>query len=292
MKDLQKERLLELLADQTIFGLNDEEVTELEQLKNNFTNLEEDASLELTAAAITLASLETVEEMPTGLRTKLFADAADFFSRAEQMRTEADNASPAEALSEVPTQERYSDYVKPASSPNPFWQWLGWAFAAAACVALAVNLWLTRAQKPVEVAKNPEVLQTPSPELTPAQKRAQLLASATDAVQLSLTSPTNEKEVLGDVVWSNSQQKGFVRVRGLPANNVSEEAYQLWIVDEAQNPKTPLSGGVFNVTSGEVVVPIEAQLKVKNPKAIAISKERAGGVVVSAPERLVALAKI
>ena len=292
MKDLQREKLLELLADQTIFSLTDEESAELEHLKKQFPDWEKDVSFELTAAVIALSNLEAVEEMPVSLRTKLFDDADEFFRRQAEPEKAINSMPPVEIAVKSPAAANSDVYV--VTEPHrPFWQWLGWAFAATACVALAVNLYLTRVQKPIEVAKAPETIQTPTPELTAAQKRAQLLASASDAVQISLTNPKNEKEILGDVVWSNSLQKGFVRVSGLPANNVSEESYQVWIVDEAQNPKTPLSGGVFTKTAaGEIVVPIEAQLPVKKPLAIAISKEKPGGVVVSAPERLVALAKV
>ena len=292
MKDLEKERLIELLADRTIFGLTEEELIELEQLEKQFPGFDKDVSLELAATAINLSGLEVNDELPASLRTKIFADADEFFSQPAESQKVINFAPQAETANRSSANENRSNIVE-VEPQRPFWQWLGWAFAAAACVALAINLWLTRFQKPTEIVKNPETIQTPTPELTAAQKRAQLLASATDAVRLPLTNPKNEKEVLGEVVWSTSLQKGFVSVRGLPANNVAEEAYQLWIVDEDQNPKTPLSGGVFTVTgTGEVIVPIDPQLTVKNPKAIAISKEKPGGVVVSAPERLVALAKV
>jgi anti-sigma-K factor RskA len=292
MKDLQQERLLELLADQAIFGLSEEELVELEGLRNQFPNWEKDFSLELAATAINLSGLEIKDELPANLRTKLFSDADEFFSQPQASQTDENFARQTRTASDSAVAGSFNNYV-PTDSPRPFWQWLGWAFAAAACVALAVNLWLTRVQKPVEVVKTPETIQTPTPELTAVQKRERLLATASDAVQLPLTDPKNEKQILGDVVWSNSLQTGFVRVTGLPANNISEEAYQLWIVDGTQNPKTPLSAGVFTVTTaGEVIIQIDPQLTVKDPKAIAISKEKPGGVVVSAPERLVALAKV
>ena len=288
MTNLQKVRLLDLLADQTLFGLSAEELMELEQLKKQFPDWGKDLSLELTAAAINLSRVEVSKELPAHLRTKIFANADEFFTQSNESETIVNFAAPAETAAVEATQRTFEFEPK-----RPFWQWLGWAFAAAACVALAVNLWLTQFQKPIETVKNPDVIQTPTPELTAAQKRAQLLASATDAVELQLANPKNEKEILGDVVWSNSLQTGYVRVRGLAANDASKETYQLWIVDETQDPKTPISGGVFNVSStGEVIVPINAQLTVKKPLAVAVSKEKPGGVVVSAPERFVALAKV
>ncbi|MBA3694350.1 MAG: hypothetical protein H0W77_13085, partial [Acidobacteria bacterium] len=79
MKDLQKERLLELLADQTIFGLSEEEIMELEQLKRQFPDWEDDVSLELTAAMIGLSDLDTNDMLPANLRAKIFANADVFF---------------------------------------------------------------------------------------------------------------------------------------------------------------------------------------------------------------------
>jgi anti-sigma-K factor RskA len=82
-------------------------------------------------------------------------------------------------------------------------------------------------------------------------------------------------------------------LRDLPALNPNQETYQLWIVDEAQNKKTPVSGGIFNVgQAGEAIIPINAQLKIVKPKSFAVSKEKAGGVPVTKPDRIVAIAKL
>ena len=293
MKKSQQNRLLELLADKTLFGLSEEESLELKALQNEFPDWEEDTSLELTAAMIDLSYLEVNDPMPQGLRARVSANAEKFFNEKEKS-PKVLNFTPkttGQTLDSTAAESAVG-IMRPEPKPS-MWNWLGWTVAAAACVALAINLWLTRFQKPNEVVRVPETIQTPTPELTNAQKREQLLASATDAVQSSFTDPKNEKEILGDMVWSNSLQKGFVRFRGLPPNEVSKETYQLWIVDETQNQKTPLSGGVFDVSSnGEVIVPINAQLQVKKPKILAVTKEKAGGVVVSQPDRIVAVAKI
>ena len=53
----KKERLFELLADQTIFGLNEAELMELKQLKIQFPDWENDLSFELAATAISVANL-------------------------------------------------------------------------------------------------------------------------------------------------------------------------------------------------------------------------------------------
>lgn len=284
MNEVSKNRLLELLADQTIFGLNADEAMELERLKRRFPEWEKDLSLELTAAAINLSNLEIEEDLPASLRTKIFANADEFFSRAEETPAEKTNfVSPAVAAAVD------AEPARPA-----FWQWLGWAVAAAACVALAINLWTTRGTQP-EIVNNPPITPTPTatPKLSVEQERTRLLASANDAVKIPLADPKNKNEVLGEMVWSNSLQKGYARFTNLPANDIAKETYQLWIVDETQNPKTPISGGVFNVsTGGEVIIPIDPQLTVRKPSAIAVTAEKPGGVVVSAQEKVVAFAKI
>lgn len=294
MKNLQQDRLLELLADQAVFGLSDAERVELEKLKEEFPGWNNDLSLELTAAAIGLSKIEVNEDLPANLREKIFANAEDFFSQPNQSaqpvktvaqsRNETDSAA-AENVTNVVAFEPRRAYA---------WQWLGWATAAAACVALAVNIWSTRTRPQIDTVQNQVATPTPTPKLSPAQERAQLLAATSDAVKISLADPKNSKEILGEMVWSNSLQKGYARFSNLPANDISKETYQLWIVDEAQNPKTPVSGGVFDVTAatGEAIIPIDPSLVIKKPVMIAITKEKPGGVVVSSPERIVAVAKI
>jgi len=350
MKDLSKDRLLELLADQTIFGLSaEEEIVELEELKKQFPEWEKDFSLELTAAAIGLSNLDVSDDLPANLRARVYANADKFFTPKEESQKVVSFAPPAESVGTVTE----------VAPKRPFWQWLGWGLAAAACLALAINLWSTRNQNQPEIAENsetvqtpevtetpetvktpeiiqtpvitptpetvktpesvkspetvitpeptrtpktvttpetirtPESVKTPAPELTAAQKREQLITSAPDVIQTNWTAAKGDKRVLGDVVWSNTQQKGYVRLRDMPVLDASKETYQLWIIDDERNEKTPVSGGIFNVSgASEIIIPINAQLRIIKPKQFAISKEKAGGVVVTKPDRIVAVAKI
>lgn len=278
MTETERQRMLELLADQAVFGLNEAEAAELKMYLNQFPEWENNSSFDLTAAAIGLAHLDAIEQMPENLRKRVSIDAEQFFGSTEKARRPEENADNAVAY----------------ETKRHFWQWLGWAFAAAACAALAVNLWLTRFQKQPEVVQEQKTVQTPTPELTAAQKREQLLASAADKIQATWTEAKPDGgKISGDVVWSSARQEGYLRLRGLPANDPNNETYQLWIVDETRNEKTPLSGGIFDVReNGDVIVPINAQLKVRNPKLFAITKEKSGGVVVSSPEKIIAVAKI
>jgi anti-sigma-K factor RskA len=288
--------MLELLADEILFGLNEAETAELKALKQTFPDFRNDDSFEMAAAAINLINLPIEDSLPAHLQTKLEAQAAEFFPAAQktqQFSSNEKNQAGASGKEEIAT-NIYEVERKPS-----IWQWLGWAVAAAACVALAINLWVTRVRPQPDIAQTPKTIQTPEPVKTPAaelsavQMREQLVASAPDVIQTNWVSAKDDKKVLGDVVWSNSQQKGYLRLRDLPALDPNEEIYQLWIVDKTRDAKTPLSGGVFNTgETGEVIIPINAQLKINEPNLFAVTKEKAGGVVVSKPERIVAVAKI
>lgn len=294
MKDLEKDRLLELLADEAFFALSEEDERELERLKIEFPELKTDASFEMSAAAINLAALDANEEMPARLRAKISSSAEEFFSQ-NQIAQKVSDAAPETRENLVSTEVAPIRDYEEIEPKRPFWQWLGWAVAAAACVALAVNVWTTRFQSQPETANNPPAVQTPTPELSVEAQRAQLLAKTKDIVQTAWAeaNPAKAKNISGDVVWSNSEQKGYMRFRGLPPNDPNKETYQLWIFDEEQDAKTPINGGVFDVNAnGEVVVPINAEIKVRKPKMFAVTKEKPGGVVVSKREEIMTIAKV
>ena len=155
---------------------------------------------------------------------------------------------------------------------------------AAACMALTVlTLVSTRQIVPVK-----EVL------LDAAQRRAQLITTAKDLLQIEWADgPTPIAGAQGDVVWSPSEQQGFMRFRGLTVNVPTVQQYQLWIFDKNQSETTPIDGGVFDITADqEVVIPIQAKLRVQDAYLFAITIEKPGGVVVSSRERLPLLAAV
>ncbi len=283
MNEQEKEKMRELLSDKAVFGLTDAEIAELAELEENFPEFADD-SLELTAAAIGMMNLDTSEPMPAHLQAKVAADAEQYFA-----------ARKAEASVSEPPKETAEEFQKtftfePKSS---IWQWLGWAVGALACVALAINIYTTQQKlKELEAKTVPTPTATPV-KLTPAQEREQLLASAKDIVETNWGDfdKAKPKNVQGDVVWSNAAQKGFVRFRGLPVNDQSKETYQLWIFDE--NQKQPIDGGVFDASeAGEIIVPINAKLKVQKPIMFGVTAEKPGGVPVSDLKNVMAVAKI
>ncbi|MDH3492145.1 MAG: anti-sigma factor [Acidobacteriota bacterium] len=268
-------RLLELLSDEATFGLNAEERTEMGKLKKKHPEFANDFSFEAAAAAFQIASLDQTEEMPDFLKNRI-ADQADDIWRERF----GNRQSEAIAVDEEQDQPK-----------TAFLQWLGWAVAAAACAALVANIWFA-VPRGSEIADDDRPVKTEEKVPTLAEKREALLASSSP-IRTSWESPDKSLNVEGDVVWSDSKQEGYMRFRGLPANDKSKEAYQLWIFDETQDEATPIDGGVFDVNEdGEVIVPIDANLRVKGPKAFAVTVEKPGGVVVSKREKVVALAKV
>lgn len=282
MNEDTQEIMLDLLYKQAVYGLTEEETKQLRELQSSAGSSMDAHSLEMTAAAIGMINLPVNESMPAHLQAKIFEDANKFFGH--EGATETGNGFGDSARSIV------------ATSPTPsgsFWNWFGWAVAATACVALALNLYFTRIQ-PREVVQEPRPIQTPAPQPPSlSEQRQQLLASAGDVVTRTWSDfkPEIKMDVQGDVVWSNSQQKGFLRFTRIPANDKSKETYQLWIFDKEQ--KHPVDGGVFDVgESGEIIIPIDAKIAVKEPTMFGVTAEKPGGVVVSELGKVMAVAKV
>jgi anti-sigma-K factor RskA len=157
------------------------------------------------------------------------------------------------------------------------------AMAASLALAAGAVVWGIRQRAEPVAAKTP----------TAAEARAALLASAADVTTLAWTATDdpNGKGSSGDVVWSASAQKGYMRFVGLAPNDAKAIQYQLWIFDKERDQAFPVDGGVFDVSStGEVIIPITAKLRVDEPVLFAVTIEKPGGVVVSKRERIVVTA--
>jgi hypothetical protein len=159
--------------------------------------------------------------------------------------------------------------------------------AAAACLLVAGGaVWWAYTQKP-------EPATVPTVATSPATDRAALLASATDIAKITwtITQDPTSRSATGDVVWSPSAQRGYMRFVGLTPNDPTQFQYQLWIFDKTRDQAFPVDGGVFDVNSnGEVVVAINPKLHVNDLGMFAVTVEKPGGVVVSKRERIVVTA--
>jgi len=164
--------------------------------------------------------------------------------------------------------------------------------AAAASIALAAGAVVWATQRP----PTEKIVEVPAPAAktpTAAEARTELLATAKDVTTLAWTATQDPNAVgaSGDVVWSASAQRGFMRFKGLAANDLKAITYQLWIFDKDRDQAFPVDGGVFDIAStGEVIVPITAKLHVDQPVLFAVTVEKPGGVVVSKRERIVVTA--
>ncbi|MEO8649659.1 MAG: anti-sigma factor [Acidobacteriota bacterium] len=280
MNDGENVALLDLLIKQATEGLDDAEKTELRKIESE-SDSAEIPDFEITAAAIGLLNINAAEQMPAYLHSRIQADSEKFFAASEKAAS-------------VERDHRYTSSPPSGAGRRSFFDWMGWAVAAAACIVLLANLWLTRvSNSPADRVQNQPVIVTPD-ESTPERQRQKLIETAPDVLVASVGAGNvaNLKDISGDIVWSDSKQAGYMRFRGLPVNDKSKETYQLWIFDETQDPKTPIDGGTFDIDqNGEAVIPINAVLKARNPKMFAVTVEKPGGVVVSNRAKIVALAK-
>jgi len=259
----REERLWDLLADRAVAGLNESEAQELEQLLAEFPEVDADA-LDRVAAEMDLALAPVASEpLPAALAAKIAqARAGELASKHDDHR----ETKPSPVRSE---------------SMSAGQRWAGWLLIAAA-LFVAVRVWRTEPQ--------------PKTVIPLAMAREELLRDAKDTVKLDWTATEDPaaKGAAGDLVWSNARQEGFMRFRGLAANDPSKQQYQLWIFDTAQDERYPIDGGVFDVdpSTGDVLVRIVPKLRVTKPTLFAVTVEKPGGVVVSSRQRLPLLAKV
>lgn len=280
---LDNDRLVELLVQRAIDGtLNADERMQLKQLLAQGPYRDSD-QIDQTAAALLIAGTGDDEPLPATLRNKLLLQ-ADAFSAAAP-RSVVTNISPTQRAQSAPKVAAFpvSGRAKRTMQLPP--AKIAW-FAAAASVLLAIAGWWPRMTGgPEQTART----------LTVQEKREQLAAKpAVVKRDWTATAEAAGQDAEGDVVWDPESQTGYIRFSGLAPNDPRKQQYQLWIFDAARGDKYPVDGGVFDIPAagGEVVVPIQARLPVRDAAMFAVTLERAGGVVVSEREHIVVLAKV
>lgn len=296
---MQNPRLVELLVQRAVDGLNSSERAELKQLLSE-AHYVDAGRFEYTAASLLLAGdveNNAPEEMPDSLRERLIAQ-AETFEASMPPATRQSAAQP--RVISIAGRSRSTTAAAAVSAPPATpstkgssrklsWQGkMGW-FAAAASVLIALAGWWPRMQTgegPTEAV----IVVT-----TVEQEREQLLAKQ-GVLQRTwqTTQDPAASGVTGDVVWDPNTQNGFLRFRGLQANNSDELQYQLWIFDGTRDERYPVDGGVFDIPPGqhEVIIPITAKLEIRDPAMFAVTIEKAGGAVVSSRDRIVVLAPV
>jgi len=270
-----KERLLDLLAAEATEGLDPSDQRELFELLEEHRDVEREC-MQLAAGAVDVALVPPLEPMPRELSQRMERHLRSL--PASGMTSDGSGPS----LRMTGNSEGHS-----APEPRLSFGALGW-LAAAACLLLAVAGWWSRLETSAGPGAEPTAVSL-------ADARARLLEEAPDATVTPWQDPSGSG-ITGDVVWSDELQKGYMRFSGLPANDPTEEQYQLWIFDATRPTgellrfgepdsiltQRPVDGGVFDVTpAAEVIVPIRAKLSVGEAVAFAVTVEPPGGVVVS-----------
>lgn len=263
-------RAVELLCDRALVGLDQHEEGELISLLAA-AGVSDERSYELAAAALDLgASAPPAEALPPRLERAVLGSAVAHFA----------DKRPPPSSKVVP--------MRRAGRLRTLAPWL----ATAACFMLFAGAILLRALTPPPLAfapqRRPALAATQQARPSAADERRALIAAGATLVSWSASADPAAKGAGGDVVWSSAAQRGYLRFRGLSPNDPRVSQYQLWIFDKNQDERYPIDGGVFDVDSnGEVVVAIDAKLRVVDPTLFAVTVEKPGGVVVSKRERIV-----
>lgn len=274
----RSDQILDLLADSVGGGLSPGAQAELdgllrESLDYTASDLDEAAA----AAAECFAAAAVDGAMPEHLRQRCIGSARAVMSESQRPAS-APEARPA------PSPLRFTPVREAPRSPFSF----GW-LAAAACLVVAAFGWLPRNQG-AAVPTNPWINTTSSAPSMLDERRA-FIESHADAIVWDFAKWGEEYEdVTGDVVWDPATNEGYMRFKGLPANDPKRERYQLWIVDQARGTPLqvpPVDGGLFDIGSGtgEWVVRFHARLPVEDVFGFGITVEGPDGVVISGQER-------
>lgn len=294
LTEMEMFRAQELLELRATVGLAEAEAAELAGL-----GVDDDLSFDLAAAAVDLATLP-IEPMPAGLADKILLAAnvppAETASDTTVMPVPAVPQTLVGVMPPQPIHTAPRRAKPPAVQPEPAVVPIDAARLrrrARIATALGVAGVLAAACAIIYVTQRAPTVVAGTTVKSPAEARAELLATAKDVTTLAWTATQDPSgaNATGDVVWSTTAQQGYMRFTGLAPNDPAQIQYQLWIFDKDRPEATPVDGGVFDVSStGEVIVPITAKLAVGEPVLFAVTIEKPGGVVVSKRERIVVTA--
>ncbi len=261
----EEDRLFDLMRERAVYGLDDADSREFDRLTRTHDDVDVDC-YDRTAAALDILFAERrAAPMPEHLKRRIAAGAP-------------------QAARSTPPVAKTGPAPRPTPTPAPIrasnrFAWTGWIAAAAASI-VAILGW------------------TREPAAPDAREVALELQREVDTAADRLVLPWKPTEdpagrlVAGELHWSTALQKGYMSFRGLPANDPSRTQYQLWIFDAPRGTDHPVDGGVFDVAQGEVIVPIDAKIRVDDPSLFAVTAEQPGRVVVSKREHIVSLAQL
>ena len=283
---------VDLIDTRVTSGLDENQQHRFDQFVSEHENQDEVLRLveqfELTAAALDLRFEESYSskpsiDLPYELRDKVLHGAKVFFEsdHDKSLNETSEDARP-KVLAAYPTDKGLQKRTSPGEDLSTR-EVLGWLVAAAS-IAVLLTGWNPFA------AKSTLAPQTTSIE----QEFDRFVASSPKDLTRVSWEPTGAKSKAGgEVLWSDSEQAGFMVFNNLPLNDPKASQYQLWIFDTDAGQKYPVDGGTFDVTRlNKAIVKIDPRISIDKAVMFAITEERPGGVVVSSRERLPLLAKV
>lgn len=250
-----RDRVEELLVEETERPLNAQEQKELNELLRANPDLTRD-EIELAAAAAMLAFHEYREvELPGALVDRIREEAKEIEGTVRLPLDRSDTVAKVVKL-----------------EPRKGSRWKPIVLGIAAGIILAILAALIYRMVIVDGLQGP----------------------ARDELRIAWTKTEDPwvKQIAGEVTWSPSEQRGAMRFVGLPKNDPKQNQYQLWIFDGERDERYPVDGGVFDANDGETIVRIDPKLRVNKATLFAITLEPPGGVVVSKREHILVVAKV
>lgn len=257
----QLARLRDLLADRSLGALDAADMAELQNL------------------------------IASGGQQEAEAFERDIAVLASAMHTPPTTRMPREARERLAVAgERLIVNTSSAKSPRSLLGTFGWLAAAAAVLVAVIGWW-------------PRLFPATQPSLSPSQivdafNRA-YPEDAHDVPMNTLKDDTLAADAKAVAVWSQVANRGFVKIKGLAANDPKKFQYQFWIFDGTRPAETPVSAAVFDISqavydasTGEYIIPINPAVRINKPAAIAVTVEQPGGVVVPKKDRVVFLKEI
>lgn len=203
-KPTHSEQEIERIIDHAL-GQNDSN----EQYESNDPLLIE---MEHAAAMLDLSvAASNPVDMPDGFTDQLKAQVAQY---PEQDNPQSGN----QRASQHP--DRFIFPQDPAQRAGSA-RWVPWMVAAASLLIATVSIFMPRGAAStldLDAQRLALIESTPADELTQWN-----WISTDDAAVVG--------DVIGDVVWSDTLNKGYMRISGLAVNDPSLEQYQLWIFD-------------------------------------------------------------
>lgn len=159
----------------------------------------------------------------------------------------------------------------PAKSGNksnpPLWFWITISFLATLTL-VASGLYFTKYTRLTVAAKKDQI---------PLVQQRNILLQQNDLLQSNWLKTLNPlaKKIQGDLIWSNQQQKGFMRFANLPKLS-TQQIYHLWVYDLKHSVKEPISATRFQADphiKKEYLVEILPEQKVEKPYKFVLKLE-------------------